>query len=215
MEHRHTGSNLRLVHPGSCMLHRLGNPLRKSRTDCMRMRTISWRRKRRHEELKTHHQEPERHHQILRLEHYRKELEIPHQGRHLPFHPGTQLTAASPGVALGVTGASATGITGSTTSDSEITGVSSGITGASYGVAGSTPSGMLGASLSGAAGPSLPEPSTETNRHLKRVHTLTIAEGHLVLRANTETRSICGMNTGGPRATGDVYGLRVHPQANL
>ena len=26
---------------------------------------------------------------------------------------------------------------------------------------------------------------------------------------------MCGINTGGPRATGDFYGLRVHPQANL
>ena len=39
--------------------------------------------------LKIPDQEPERHHQ--RLQHYRKELEIPHQEPHLLFHPGTQL----------------------------------------------------------------------------------------------------------------------------
>ena len=57
----------------------------------------------------------------------------------------------------------------------------------SYRNAGSTLSGILVASPSGAAGPSLPEPDTETNRQLKRVHTFSIAEGHL--RTNPETGS--------------------------
>ena len=95
---------------------------------------------------------------------------------------------------------------------SGITGVSSGITAASYGVAGSTSSGILRASPSGAAGPSFPEPNTETNRQMKRVHTLTIVEGHL--RADPETGyAESTQEDQEPLAT--FYGLRVHPQANL
>ena len=77
MEHRRRGSNLPLVHPGSYLLHRLGNQLRKPRADCMRTPTISWRIKIHKKELKIPHQEAERHHQSL--EHYCKELKIPHE----------------------------------------------------------------------------------------------------------------------------------------
>ena len=86
MEHRHPGSNLLLVHPGSCLLRRLGNHLRKSRTDCVRTRTISWRRKSRRKELKTPHQELERHHQ--RLERHREEQETSQGEAHFPFTRG-------------------------------------------------------------------------------------------------------------------------------
>ena len=40
-EHRHPRSNQLLVHPGSCLLHRRGNQLRKSWAQCMKAQTIS------------------------------------------------------------------------------------------------------------------------------------------------------------------------------
>ena len=235
MEHRHPGSNLLLVHPGSCLLRRLGNHLRKSRTDCVRTRTISWRRKRRHKELETHHQEMERHHQ--RLEYYRKELETPHKEAHGPCYPGTQLLLR-PGSCLpfdlgrtectasrgrqheiqskrrrnfrqharqgsigGNTPGNGSGFRDLDSPENELENLRARIKptiqenvdkslqqqNVSYRNAGSTLSGILVASPSGAAGPSLPEPDTETNRQLKRVHTFSIAEGHL--RTNPETGS--------------------------
>ena len=89
VEHRHVGSTLLLIDPGSCLLHRLGNQLGKSRADCMRIRTICERRNRHEKELHLPYQEPESHRR--RLNHHRKEVGNPHQEPHLPFHPGTQL----------------------------------------------------------------------------------------------------------------------------
>ena len=78
----------------------------------------------------------------------------------------------------------------------------------SYWVAGSTYSGSLGASLSGASGPSLPEPNTETSLQVKGVYTLTIADGDL--RANLKL-NLRNQHSNTQTFMGHVY----QPQASL
>ena len=88
MEHRHQGLSLVLVHPGSCLLHWLVDHPRKCKAGCMGKCTMSRRRTFHLRELDIPRQQPERRHQ--RLQHYRKEMENPHQEPHLLFHRGTQ-----------------------------------------------------------------------------------------------------------------------------
>ena len=73
---------------------------RKSKSDCIRTRTTSCRRKRRQREQTIPHLEPKRHHQRLETFHgslpqttsdCRMEPEITHLEPHLIFHPETHL----------------------------------------------------------------------------------------------------------------------------
>ena len=113
------------------------------------------------------------------------------------------LGAVSPGIAgalppgivgaskPGIIGASAPGIIGSTPSG--FTGAAPAmthltlpaITRASYRVARSKSSGIFVASPSRVVGVSLPEPKTDTDREITKVHTVTMAAGHLRSHAAT------------------------------
>ena len=81
----------------------------------------------------------------------------------------------------------------------------------SHRIAGSTSSGIPGASLSRVVGASLPEPNTETDREINSPH----HHNSGWTPAGTPRDSICRISKGGPRSTGDLGWLRVHPQANL